>query len=345
MADASQQKELNQPHPLIVDTHLRVNYPILIFMLLLGVVLLAILLISIKFAILKFNHPIILGFCSYSCTAIIMALSKRIMIPRIKSHISKFLTKHHNLSIEDQIVTLFSLTKRIAVITYLQEFAKILIRRGHKGITIRNCPTKDIVTIDPFNVTFEPLLLDEADETIRELDNTLNIYTPDTDSALPIVENYSSGMISPQLRRNIKIAGGKGMFIFILMMTLLMIVGAFITGQTFFLATIMIICLLMIIFGVRIGSTMGRRQWFIVPGGLIVREGKFFSQDCKLHLFDRSTSVLIVNKISKHQWSLYAAKKGSFQRAVVTRKESEILLRAWLSPLPPPPIEQLSDLM
>lgn len=348
MTDAPQHQELKLSKPQIVDTRLRFNHVKIIIMIFTGTALLAILIVLLEknISILNTLHIKILFNVTFTALLIISTiLSKRIMIPQIKSRINKLLSKHDYLSVEYQIVTLFSSNKRIAVITFMQEFAKILIERGHKDLTIRSCPPKNIVTINPFKVTFEPLLLDESDVTIRELENTLNTDDPSDESVLPAEKNLVTGIIPNNLSRNIKITGGWGVFILLVICALSMITLSFVTGQGVFIASIIPICLIMIVSGVRVGTTLGRRKWLIVPGGLIVREGKFFSQDCQLHLFDRRTSVLIVHRIDKHKWALFAATTKTFQFAVVTRKESELLLRAWLSPIPPPPIEQLSDLM
>ena len=39
------------------------------------------------------------------------------------------------------------------------------------------------------------------------------------------------------------------------------------------------------------------------------------------------------------------ARKDEFERVVLTRREADFVLRAWLSPLSPPAVEKLTDLL
>jgi hypothetical protein len=63
-----------------------------------------------------------------------------------------------------------------------------------------------------------------------------------------------------------------------------------------------------------------------------------------LHLFRRESSVLIVKNGSRQLWTAYVADDKEHQMARMTTREAVMLLRAWLSPLPTPPLERLSDL-
>ena len=45
-----------------------------------------------------------------------------------------------------------------------------------------------------------------------------------------------------------------------------------------------------------------------------------------------------------HSGAVYVADSAAVQMARMTPREAHLLLRAWLSPIPPPPLERLSDL-
>ena len=92
------------------------------------------------------------------------------------------------------------------------------------------------------------------------------------------------------------------------------------------------------------GAWKSRQQWLLVPGGLASRRARFRRRDWELHLFQRESSVLIVSNPWRHLWWAYVADHQTVQMAGMTPRETVMLLRAWLSPLPSPPLEQLSDL-
>jgi len=92
------------------------------------------------------------------------------------------------------------------------------------------------------------------------------------------------------------------------------------------------------------GAWRSRQQWLLVPGGLASHRARFRRRDWELHLFQRESSVLIVRNQWRHFWWVYVADRQTVQMAGMTPREAVMLLRAWLSPLPTPPLERLSDL-
>jgi hypothetical protein len=61
-------------------------------------------------------------------------------------------------------------------------------------------------------------------------------------------------------------------------------------------------------------------------------------------VFDRRRSVLAVMRTTSRQWNLCVADGERCLSAVGAQNELETALRAWLSPLSPPPADRLSDL-
>jgi hypothetical protein len=86
------------------------------------------------------------------------------------------------------------------------------------------------------------------------------------------------------------------------------------------------------------------RQWFLVPGGVVLRKAGWRSARWTLHLFERTSSVLFVGMSARTQWLAAVADGKEASHLQVTPAEADLLLRAWLSSVPPPPIETLSDL-
>lgn len=85
--------------------------------------------------------------------------------------------------------------------------------------------------------------------------------------------------------------------------------------------------------------------WFVVPGGVLLRRIRLFGPT-DLHCVDRRNSVLIAVEHPLHAetWRVAIADPHVAHARSVTTRELDVLLRAWLSPLPPLPIEALTDL-
>ena len=82
----------------------------------------------------------------------------------------------------------------------------------------------------------------------------------------------------------------------------------------------------------------------MVPAGIVLRKGKWLKRRWALHLFDRRESILLMYKLYRRQWVLVVADREACESVMGTKQELEAVLRAWLSPLAPPTLEQLSDL-
>lgn len=85
------------------------------------------------------------------------------------------------------------------------------------------------------------------------------------------------------------------------------------------------------------------RQWLVINGGLLSRRGRFGSSKSRLHLFGRRKSLLCLYQRRKGAWMVCAADSETDDSAIITRREVDMLLRAWLSPLPPPDVSKLVD--
>ena len=92
------------------------------------------------------------------------------------------------------------------------------------------------------------------------------------------------------------------------------------------------------------GAFTWRRQWLLVPGGVVVRTTGFGWGHWRVRLYSRVRSVLYVGRISAVQWTIAVADGTRVETVRVTGAEATLLLRAWLSPIEPPPPERLTDL-
>lgn len=93
-----------------------------------------------------------------------------------------------------------------------------------------------------------------------------------------------------------------------------------------------------------VGGFGSRKQLLAVPGGLCHRRIRRGSDDWNIHLFTRESSVACIYQSGARQWMIVVADEQEHAKCAGTRKEVEFALRAWLSPLDPPTIDQLKEL-
>lgn len=85
-------------------------------------------------------------------------------------------------------------------------------------------------------------------------------------------------------------------------------------------------------------------QWLLVPGGVVLRRSGWFRGGWDLYVFDRRRSVLLAGCLNGGRWGAFLADAEQNSMIIGTKREIELLLRGWLSPLAPPPLERLADL-
>ena len=90
---------------------------------------------------------------------------------------------------------------------------------------------------------------------------------------------------------------------------------------------------------------MPSKQWFLVPAGLVVRTTGWLRKRATIHLFERRNCVLAVLRRNPNRWSLIVANRAQVESLGATPDQARQFLRAWLSPLDSPTIEQLSELI
>ena len=92
------------------------------------------------------------------------------------------------------------------------------------------------------------------------------------------------------------------------------------------------------------GAWTWRRQWLLVPGGLVLRKARWTGGAWRIHLYRRRSSVLLVQQMHRDKWMLCVADAETSDATRLTKTEAHVALSCWLSPLPPPPAERLRDL-
>lgn len=87
------------------------------------------------------------------------------------------------------------------------------------------------------------------------------------------------------------------------------------------------------------GTIRQPAQTFLVAGGLIRRSSGRFDTSWQSHLFRPETTVMIAyQRFDSKSWCVHVVDKDVSHKFICTRDEARSVLRAWLSPVPPPDI-------
>ncbi|MBU0718165.1 MAG: hypothetical protein KJ749_07960 [Planctomycetes bacterium] len=232
-----------------------------------------------------------------------------------------------------------------ALIGFLQDMVCALAQHGYVGTTIRHGMfPHQAPAIDPIPVNFEARPLDEADESVIALEEAVDDLQ-DSDEAEP-ESTATRAPLARRARRNFALGGGclsTGIY------SMMILMGLWDSTANGRIAPMLIVgigwMMLHLFMAGGLGSVFGYAQWFVVPGGVLVRDTGRRAKDVCLHVYDRRESALIVHRMRAGSCAVLVADADSHHRTTITRHEATLLLRAWLSPVPPPPVEQLTDLM
>jgi hypothetical protein len=212
--------------------------------------------------------------------------------------------------------------------------------KGLAGATIRLCSDAAAPPL-PLAVPFEPQLLDETSSALMQQDLNAAVGSQVAHQSPAI----RSGVRSSSARwvwRKIVLRGGWLMLVIYVFNWCLHLVDALRHWRCtpmFALWTVGLGWLLFLP-----GWRQIREQWFLVPGAVVVRKAPWLRGDWKLHLFERGKSVLCVGPTRRRGWLVAVADDQQQVQSAVTRAEADFLLRAWLSPIPPPSADKLTDL-
>ena len=229
--------------------------------------------------------------------------------------------------------------------TNVKRVAEALARQGRTGAVVRVAKPKRTAPIEPLTVPFEPLPLDESVPLFVGLEQEAGTVEDETRAAQARDVSVDGGYSRRGLRRRILLSGG---WVIVAMFAFNAAIGgleSYRVGHVTFNAVLWTFYFIVAVVGVGgRGAWRSRQQWLLVPGGLASRRARFRRRDWELHLFQRESSVLILRNQWRHFWWAYVADRQTVQMAGMTPREAVMLLRAWLSPLPTPPLERLSDL-
>lgn len=231
------------------------------------------------------------------------------------------------------LATLAELLRRGDRKSGFQEAAKRLVERGRTGGAARLYVEALPPPIEPLTVEFEPCPISEIDASFRGI----------ALSADEVNESDERSETRRRFRRAWRM-GGLWVNVYVLFQV---VVQGFESWRaqwftTRFLIFLAIFVALLVIQFTRVSPSS---NILLIPGGLVRRRPRWLSARTGLHVFDPRTSVLIAHAHHGHQWAWTVADGQEQLSGLVTELEVRTLLRAWLSPIPPPTREMLESVM
>lgn len=224
----------------------------------------------------------------------------------------------------------------------LTETTSSFAKNGHINRIIRLGWAGDWNHCVPFEVQISPRILDENDPVFIELENATNEVKSITTGHGKAPSSMPRFLRT--IARNIEVRIGNWIGLILLGNGLAIECRLLIKTGVFsaWMAVYGIAFVVLAILTLRAPSE-SNHQWLVVNGGLLSRRSRFGATQSRLHLFDRRKSLLCLYQRRKGAWIVCAADSETVDSAIITRREVDMLLRAWLSPLPPPDVSKLVD--
>lgn len=215
--------------------------------------------------------------------------------------------------------------------------AKSLIENKRLGTTGRIRCTNTHVRVEPLAVNFEPLLLDESDSSFCTLRSSIGIHTI-TDRK----HTKEQAAWIRKAKKSIQMRGGMWIVIVFGFNFLIAAAEAYYKRRVTW-QVVMWGSYLAMMFTSPVRGWFSTKEWHLVPGGLLLRTARMIDTKSTLHVFDRRSAALILLELRRRVWVAGVADGQRDSFMTLTESEADMLLRAWLSPLPPPDISKLVD--
>jgi hypothetical protein len=217
----------------------------------------------------------------------------------------------------------------------IRELTKILIENNHRGATLRICQETHAAPIDPICVGFEPVALDEASTAFVALTEA------STETTLEAGADTGKRRKGPAARR----WSGWIMPVAFGLLFSLELFGSIRRSRPGADLLLYSALFLVSLFIPSLKPIMFTKQWFLVPGGAVLRRPKgIWRSGWHIRMFARRDCVMCVYQSNRSQWRATISDSEIRETIFGTQTEMHLLLRAWLSPLDPPPRERLTDL-
>lgn len=224
----------------------------------------------------------------------------------------------------------------------LPRMASQLISSGQSQFAIA-AVNKGLDDIQPIDVPFEPIPLIESHPSFALFltSRTRIARNPAAQSS-----EYDAPEWLLAAKRAIALIGGPWMallFVFLVGMSVLDAIREWSIPASLWPWPLFV--LLLILSATNCGAWSSYIQYFLVPGGVVVRwTNSILRAQQHLRLYERDRAGLAMWQTNKHAYSLCLVNDDGRMQTTCTRNEAIAVLRAWFSDLAPPSVEQLSDL-
>lgn len=238
------------------------------------------------------------------------------------------------------------------------ELARMMTASSNRNVTMRVCPVQSASRIVPLLNPFEPCDLDEADAILNELaspidepglrnagksQNTLTKTAATSHSAAVVsITSSTEAHSARRIKRNLWQLGQY--FTFTLPLTLIVLVGidlifrGRISSSHWYAGAA-----ILLLYVVAATGVFRTRVWRVIPGGVLVPRFALRRGPRTLR-FSRDQCVLFVVQHLPNRWWVVVHSGSHSATTGLTRRETEFLLRAWLSPLHCPTLSKLGEL-
>lgn len=233
----------------------------------------------------------------------------------------------HRLNTETIVRNIVGERRRYIRHDAIKAMAREFALAGRRGVSIRLCSNDLARPIEPIADSFEIRPLREGDPTFIELAGA----TGEPENRLKAI------------RARKRVAG----FLLLAVVTIPVIIFFVLTWPRVGPMVLWIIPVQAVLqFGLYVMGWSGPTiEWYVVPGGLVLRTrfGPFRKQ--QLRPSSRPGSVVVVLLRRLGFWGAFVSDGNTVNEGLFSRAEAELLLRAWLSPAAPPTREHVEALL
>lgn len=225
-----------------------------------------------------------------------------------------------------------------------QELSKVLALRGFRGriFRLRYAPTAP--TINPFEVSFEPRILDESDATFIELLDAIDSGKGKDAGGMEGIEARDR-FVRLSVRRKFKLMDKHWLLIILAFPVLIEAIKSYRHRQVSLTLLVFSFSFLVQLFSFP-GSNWKFPHAHFLPGGILMAAASSLpKRKSRLRLMSRDRCVMFVIQRKQSIWEIIVSDGEDVGVARATLAEANVLLRAWLSPVPPPPEEMVVNMV
>lgn len=223
---------------------------------------------------------------------------------------------------------------------------KSLARHRNSPSAIRLHWTDTVGEIEPLDVNFPAVSLDESDEQFVQLADAMSNHVSDeAKESRGLRASAGETAIGRRIRRSFRLVWVWPIVLMIAIQVIQAAVTSYRQGVVTLSLLFFVATFLMALAGVAGFSFEHLHlEWLIVPGGLLLRKKSKNATQSDLELFTPKSATLVAVQSRRESWTVFVVEESRNQTLTITTQETELLLRAWLSPIPPPSVEKLIDL-